>query len=464
MRLKYLILTYIFISLSSILFAQQKLTVEMARDMALKNNKQVAIASENREIAKNSVKVYRANFLPKFSATGNYLLTTASLEKKIDAFHLPTFVPDATGQLVPNILTTVDGIPVFKEYAYFPGMDLSLKPNGTYITGLSVEMPIYVGGKISSAYKMSKIGVEMARLNETKTQNEVILLADQAYWTYVETLELEKTAQMYIDLVKQLEKDVTNLYNVGMVPRNDLLKVQVKLNEIELQLLRAENGVRLSKMNLCHVVGLPLNSDITVDQELGCDAKKDFPMPNLFSRPEYELLSKQIEIKEQQVQIVKSDFLPRLGIAGSMNYANGLKLNDNMLLDNTALSAVVSVSIPVFHWGEGRNKVRNAISEKKLASLQRDELAEKMELEIQKTLHEFNEAEARVRLTKNSLNQAEENLRESRDRYQLGLEKLSDLLEAQAMWQKARSEMISANSAYKIAETSYLKAAGRIEN
>ena len=74
------------------------------------------------------------------------------------------------------------------------------------------------------------------------------------------------------------------------------------------------------------------------------------------------------------------------------------------------------------------------------------------------------ETEAKGRLTKNSLNQAEENLRESKDRYESGLEKLSDLLEAQAMWQKARSEMISANSAYKIAETSYLKAAGRIEN
>src|SRR5690606_9986927 len=224
--------------------------------------------------------------------------------------------------LVPNILTTIDGKPIFKEYAYFPGMELSLKPNGTYIAGLSTEMPIYVGGKISSAYKMSKIGVEMARLNETNTKNEVVLLAVQAYWTYVETLELEKTAQMYIDLVKQLEKDVTNSYDAGMVPRNDLLKVQVKLNEIELQLLRVENGVRLSRMNLCHVVGLPLNSDITIEQELECDIKKDIPMPNLFSRPEYELSSKQIEIKEQQVQIVKSEFLPRLGIAGSMNYAN----------------------------------------------------------------------------------------------------------------------------------------------
>ena len=36
-------------------------------------------------------------------------------------------------------------------------MDLSLKPNGTYIAGLRVEMPIYMGGKISSAYNMSRL-------------------------------------------------------------------------------------------------------------------------------------------------------------------------------------------------------------------------------------------------------------------------------------------------------------------
>lgn len=96
-----------------------------------------------------------------------------------------------------------------------------------------------------------------------------------------------------------------------------------------------------------------------------------------------------------------------------MGYANGLKLNDSKLLDNTAFLAVVNVSIPLFHWGEGRNKVRSAMAEKKMASLQRDELTEKMELEIQQALQAYSESEARVVLTKRSLNQAKENLRES---------------------------------------------------
>jgi outer membrane protein TolC len=474
---------------SSSLPSQEILTLERSREMALKNNKQIAIAAEGTEMAGYNVKSYKSNFLPKISATGNYLLTTASLEKSVPSFHLPTYIPDASGELVPNILTTVDGMPIFKEYAYFPGMDLSLKSNGTYIAGLRVEMPIYMGGKISSAYNMSKIGAEMAQLNEVKTRNEVIMQVDVAYWTYVETLELAKTASAYNELVEQLVADVANAYDAGMVPRNDLLKVQVKLNEVELQLLRAENGVRLARMNLCHIIGLPLNSEVEVDYVMGNGlflnnngsldnetylsndgslnnetfSNNNIPLPDLFSRPEYELLSKQIELKERQVQLVKSDFLPSVGIAGNMGYANGLKLNDSKLLDNTAFSAVVNVSIPLFHWGEGRNKVRSAMAEKKMASLQRDELTEKMELEIQQALQAYSESEARVVLTKRSLNQAEENLRESGDRYESGLETLSNLMEAQAMWQQAQSEVIGANSAYKIAETAYLKAAGRLE-
>lgn len=498
MRLNIFVLTYLLVFMSSSLSAQEPLTLESSREMALKNNKQIAIAAEGSEMAGYNVRAYKSNFLPKITATGNYLLTTASLEKSVPSFHLPTYIPDASGELVPNILTTVDGLPIFKEYAYFPGMDLRLKPNATYTAGLRVEMPIYMGGKISSAYNMSKIGAEMAQLNEAKTRNEVIMQVDVAYWTYVETLELAKTAGAYNELVKQLVVDVANAYDAGMVPRNDLLKVQVKLNEVELQLLRAENGVRLAMMNLCHIIGLPLNSEIKVEHVMAGDGaldsdgaldnetylnidgssniegprkKEDYmknkkskvvPLPDLFSRPEYELLSKQIELKERQVQLVKSDFLPSVGIAGNMGYANGLKLNDSKLLDNTAFSAVVNVSIPLFHWGEGRNKVRSAMTEIRMATLQREELTEKMELEIQQASQAYSESEARMVLTKRSLNQAEENLRESSDRYESGLETLSNLMEAQAMWQQAHSEVISANSAYKIAETAYLKAAGRL--
>lgn len=458
-RIKYII-ALLGLAAALPLSAQQALTLGQCREMALENNKQMAVSAQSREMARFDVKSYRANFLPKLSATGNYLFTSASMKKHISGGYLPTYVPDASGQLVPNILTYNGGVPIFKEYAYFPDMDFDLKLNGTYTAGLRLEQPIYMGGKIRSAYRMARIGEEIAGLSEAKTRTEVILQSDEAYWTYVQTVELAKTADAYRDLIVQLLRDVENAYNAGMKPRNDLLKVQVRLNEADLQVMQAENGVRLSRMNLCHVIGLPLTTEITAEDDLQEQALGTPPPADITARAEYGMLSKQIELKEQQIKLARSEFLPELGVMGNFGYANGLKLNGNRLLDKTSFSAVVSLSIPLFHWGEGRNRVKSAAAERNIAVLQRDELSEKMELELQRARNELDESEMEVQLTGRSVEQAEENMRESLNRYNAGMETMSDHLEAQTLWQQARSELIRARTSARLSETRYLKAAG----
>lgn len=159
--------------------AQTALTVERCRQLAVENNKQMAVAAAQSEKAEYDTKAYRANFLPNLSATGNYLFTSSTMKKRVAGGYLPTFVPDAGGQLVPNILTTVDGVPLFREYAYFPDMDLELKLNGTYTAGLRLEQPVYMGGKIASAYRMARVGGQIAELNREKTRAEVILQSDR---------------------------------------------------------------------------------------------------------------------------------------------------------------------------------------------------------------------------------------------------------------------------------------------
>ena len=460
-RVKYIIAFACFVTVFPV-SAQQVLTLDECRQLALENNKQMVIAAENREKAGYDVNMYRANFGPRLSATGNYLFTSARMEKTIPGAYLPTFVPDASGQLVPNILTTVDGVPLFREYAYFPDMNLELKLNGTYTAGLRLEQPVYMGGKINSAYRMSKIGEEIAGMNEVKTRAETILQADEAYWTYVQALELEKTARAYRELVGQLQADVQNAYDAGMKPRNDLLKVQVRFNEAELQVLQASNGVRLARMNLCHVLGLPLTTEIAAAEALDGQKFTGLPEADITARPEYGMLTKQVELKEQQIRLARSEYLPNIGVGGNFGYANGLKLNGDKLLDKTSFSAVVSVSIPIFHWGEGRNKVKSAATERNIALLQRDEISEQMELELRQAQNELEESRMEVRLTTRSLEQAEENRQESRNRYDAGMETMSDHLEAQTLWQQACSEQIRARTAARLSETRYLKAAGRL--
>ena len=97
----------------------------------------------------------------------------------------------------------------------------------------------------------------MAHLNEALTTSEVILNTDKAYVQLVKAKEMKKVAEKYHALLTELSKNVKSAHRHGMKPQNDVLKVQVKLNESELSLRKADNALRLASMNLCHYIGRP---------------------------------------------------------------------------------------------------------------------------------------------------------------------------------------------------------------
>lgn len=456
----------------SFLLKGQEMTLEQCREMALENNKSISIASRDKEKAEYTVRIAKSRFFPGISATGNYLYSDSKMDYTLPDGYLPTFVPDpATGQLTPNVIIGEDGKPVigedgnpvFNQYAYFPGMDLSMNMKNTWMAGLHAEQPVYTGGKITSAYRMARIGNEIAGLNAHLSRVEVIVKVDEAYWTYVKTGELLKLAKSYQRVVTALLRDVQNARDVGLKHRNDVLKVRVKVNEVELQLRRAENGLRLARKNLCYITGLPLDTEITIsgklDESVGIITENT---SDYTSRPEYAMLDRQIQLKEQEIRFTRSDFLPSVGISANYGYINGLKLNGNRLFNGASFSALVSVNIPLYQWGEGKNKVRVAETERTIACLQRDDAARQMELEITQAHDRWDESALDVQLTTHALEQARENMRVSEDRYKSGMETLSDYLEAQTVWQQAWTEHVEALSRLRLNQTYYLKAAGKL--
>lgn len=74
-------------------------------------------------------------------------------------------------------------------------------------------------------------------------------------------------AEKYHNLLTELFKNVKSAHRHGMKPQNDVLKVQVKLNESELSLRKADNALRLAGMNLCHYIGRPLTAQIDISDD-----------------------------------------------------------------------------------------------------------------------------------------------------------------------------------------------------
>lgn len=435
------------------LSAQEKLNLKQCREMALKYNKEMSAANRQAEAARLMSLSYKANFFPNFTATGTGIYSTADGSLGVQGGNLPVFTPNpSTGEMVSS------------GFAYFPGLNLDYKIGTVYSGGVQVEQPLYMGGKIRAAYKMSLLGKEMAHLNETLTSSEVILNTDKAYVLLVKAKEMKKVAEKYHALLTELSKNVESAHKHGMKPQNDVLKVQVKLNESELALRKADNALRLAGMNLCHYIGRPLTTQIDVSDDFP-EMEKEWNMQvsDITARPEYGILNKQVAIAEQEVKLNRSELLPHIGVRGSYDYLHGLEVNDETLMKRGAFSVFLNVSVPLFHFGERTNKVKSAKMKLEQARFEQESANEKMLLELMQAANNLDESRLETELSERSLAQAEENMKVSGKQYEVGLETLSDYLEAQALWQQAYQTKVDAHFQQYVNYVAYLKAAGQLQ-
>lgn len=423
--MKKIIIACIF-SFCSLWGYSQQLTLEECCDIAAANNKQGKLADFSIQKAQLQLKNMNSNFLPKLSAAGGYLYADK----------------DFGAELMPSVAA-------------------ELNLNNTYTGGVQIEQPLYLGGKLFAARKMAQTGLSIAGLNKEKTESDIRFETEKAYWNVVKAKELQKVSQQFLQTVDELYRTVENFYNTGMASQNELLKVKVKINEAKLSFKRSENAVRLAKMSLCHLMGMPISKDIDVINNLSDIEAVDTNIHSVENRLEYKILSENIQLKNQEIKAVRSDFLPRVGLVAGYNYMNGVKLNGTKLISDDVFAVMVSVKVPLFHWGEGMRKVKSAQIEKQMAIVQRDEFTEKMQLEVSQALNMLDESELEIKLTESAFNEASESLRESRKNYETGMETLVNYMDTQSIWQKSWAEFVSAKINYQIAKVTYLKALGQ---
>lgn len=449
---------------------QQQLSPEQCRKMALEKNEDLKIAGMQAGKAAHMKAAARTLRLPSLSVTGTGLYQNKDFGMEM---LLPTQIPNPlTGQLEPNIMINPltgepvigpDGNPVFNMYAWLP-LEISL--NGAYLATISLDQPVYAGGRIRAGNLMADLGVEMAEENTRLQIVNTIEEADRAYWTFVSVRSKTMLAGQAVKMLEELVTRAKNSHETGMASRNDLLKAQVELSHARLNLQKAQQGMELSRMDLCRVTGLPFDTRIIItdtlqDAEIAIPASVNPEPARPENRPEYQLLLKKIGMQDHQIRMERAEFLPTAGIRAGYNHIGGVELSGTSF-ENTSFNVMASVSIPLFHWGEGIQKIKAARLEKEIRETELTKYHQLMLLEAEQARLNLILAAERIRMSKEALEQANENLRVCRDNYEVGMGTMSDLLIAQTQWQQAYSEMIDARSDYKMNETAWLKISGKL--
>lgn len=417
--------------------AQQpmKLSMEQCRDMALTTSEELKQADNRLRQAELDDKIAATARLPKIegSATGAYVL--------------------------PDIEMT--------------GMELAMR--GAYMAGLTLTQPIYTGGKISAGRQMARLGRQIADQQLRMTRMDVLVDADNAYWSYIAVRRKVRMLESYSTQMDTIYKQTSSAVAAGMAIENDLLRIEAKRTEIEYQLQRARNGADLCRMALCNVIGAPLDTAIEpTDTTFNIESPTAMSL-DIARRPEVGLLEKHIDVNMQRIRDARSEMLPTVGLSAGYSYYGNIKLKGFADMGNGTTVpytqefrdgigiAMLAVKIPIFHWGESRKKMHKARYELDNSQLELQRNMRLMSIEAQQAVQNVEDGYRMIHTAESGLRQAEENLRVMRNRYAAAMSPLTDLLDAQSQWQQAQSNLIEAQTQYMIYRTDYLRATGQFE-
>ena len=476
MKKKVLMLGLLSLALIDAHAAGNSWSLDSLRARAVSNNKSLLMAGQKKVAASYTRKSAATNYLPKVSATGAYMYTSRELSLLSDEQkHTLSNIGTGLSAMVPNLApmsSTINSV----GQGVVDALHTDTRNAG--IVAVTLTQPIYMGGKIRAYNKITQYAEEAAGTLYDKELQDIIVDVDEAYWNLVALYSKKKLAEGYKALVDKLEGDVEKLVKEGMATKADLLSVKVKVNEAGVTLIQVNNGIELSRMNLCRICGLDMNEPVEVEDAI--DEKNQnaniMGQVDIFSsksdnlvqqaesnRKELQALGLQNRIYDEKIKLARAEYLPKVALMGGYLASNPSVFNSFERKMKGMWNVGITLNVPILTWGDRSYKVKSAKAEALMHRYETEEVKEKIELQVNQCRQKLQESMERYQTTLRSVDEAEENLRYANLGMKEGVITLSNVMEAQTAWLKAKSEWVNAQVDVRLANLYLRKAVGSID-
>ena len=410
----------------------QTLTLDSCKALAMRNNVEVKNAALNVEAAREVKKQAFTKYFPNVSVmAGGYYAAKPLFEYGIDD------IENANArQWLHNL---------YYEYGAAIGLPdrITLCENGV-MAGATVVQPVYMGGQIVNGNRLADVGVAASEYQSQLTNDQVQQQVEETYWQTVSLIEKRKTLRQALTFLDTLHRDVTTAADAGLVTKNDILKVTLKEDEMRSNLLRVENGITLSTMLLCQMIGVEYSEDLTLADTVAASLKREGPSNSeitdaVYRRTEKQLLDLQVRAEELKKNMAIGESVPHVMIGATASYGN-------LVFDHASANALAfaTVQVPLTGWWETAHKIRQQNYLIQKAENERADYVEKMELETRQAWCNVEEARSQVTLAESSVRNAEANLHDTKANFEAGLVPVSELLEAQTLLLQAQNQRTDA--------------------
>ena len=399
----------------------QTLSVEQYRQKVLEYNQDIQKSQQAVNGALYSLKGIKTGFFPKLDITGNYSYQLEKVE-------------------------------------FLPGTDLK---HDNYGVEAGLVQNVYSGSAVRKQYDVAKFQHAVAQLSVEHPVDNSIYAAAVSHWSLAANRNLYELSEQFVQIVRELYEIVNKRFEEGAISKTDVLMVQNRLKEAELQLNTNSTNYKTALQSLNIMMGVEPDAAVVLTdsiQKVLWVPKQEGLNKALERRADYQSAIMRIEMAKLQTDMARSKYLPQLAVGIKEKYGTTLLNVDGKA--QWATTAYAQINIPVFHWGEMRQNVRLSRTQEWTKELERSQLKDQVSKELNNAWVNVIEISKKLEIVYSSLDIAKDNLTLNTFSYNEGKLPIIDVLSAQVSWLQAYTNVVSVNYQYKVALAEYAKALG----
>jgi outer membrane protein len=395
-------------------------------EMALERSVIIHSAQEGVRAAEAEKKGSRTSFLPQLSTSYTYTRLNESPE-----------------------------VPIF-DITTMSSTMVEAGKEDNYNWDLGLTQPIFTGGAILNSYEISKINLEVSHLFEASATQDIVLEVKKAYYNILKSERILELANQSVQQLQAHRDTAQSFYDVGLIPKNDLLYAEVELANGFQDLVRAENALNLAKARFNTVIRRDIHLPIEIEDILSYTPfEKDFDECldiGLRNRPEIRAHELEYEKAGRAVNLAKSGFFPTLNLVGNYSrYGEEPDVRGTKYQDSEAWYVAAVTQWNFWEWGKTKFNVDASRSREKQAMDMLVNIKDGISLQIKNSYLLLREAEKHIFVAEKAIEQAEENFRINSERYKEQVATSTDVIDAQTLLTKTKSDYYNALSDYNIA-------------
>jgi len=349
------------------------------------------------------------------------------------------------------------------------------RPNdpGVYSAGilagdLILTQPIYTGGRINAEIAAASLSNESAQWRLERQRSELVYDVSATFYRILATERNIEALTFSQRVLREHRARANLLIEQSKAAPVDTLKIDVRIADVEQQLLRERNTLAILQRILANLLGMP-DAVPAVSGELSTG---DFETPlsdvralveaAYQRRGDYRAAQKDAETQAQRLEMARSGRFPTIALQGAWS-GRTAATGPNRGKWGDMGTALLVAEMPVFDGGRISARIAEESARRSAIQAQLEGFRQRIQQEVESAFLDRQSARERIRAVATAVRYAEETLSIEREKYQLGRGTVTDVLDAQEALLNAQANQSRALADYHVAAARLTLAVGNAE-